>query len=185
MLTNTESSLDNLPSINDHNEEVQTAYKAIVDDVAESILTGNKSTRFDDRIWQIKGINLDTADHIDGDIYAWEAALVLISKGIIPKNNYYFQRLVVRLAYNAIENATEFAWICQNSRFTETEVQQMIDLAASQILLNDNFELNGFEHYEIEQAGYVQNIYVDGYEPLQNLYGNKPCNRCGCAHDRG
>lgn len=185
MLTNTDSSLDNLPSINDHTGDVQTAYKAIIDDVAESIIAGNEITRFDDRIWQIKGINLDTADHIDGNTYTYEAALVLISKGIIPKDNYYFQRLVVRMAYNAIENATEFAWICENSRFTQTEVQQMIDLAASQILVNDNFELNGFEHYEIEHAGYVQNIYVDGYEPLQNLYGNKPCNRCGCAHDRG
>lgn len=180
MLTNTDSSLDNLPSINDHSADVQTAYKAIVDDVAESIITGNKTTRFDDRIWQIKGINLDTADHIDGDIYAWEAALVLISKGIIPKDNYYFQRLVVRMAYNAIIKATEFAWICENSRFTQTEVQQMIDLAAEQILINDNWELEGFARYEIEHAGYVQNIYVNGHKPLQEMFGNKPCARCGC-----
>jgi hypothetical protein len=82
---------------------------------------------------------------IDTTIESSEEALAVIKSNSIPHGNAYWQGLVVRLAYNAITNADEFANMVKSGNFTQAEVQRMIDLAVGAVLSSNQFTLTGFD----------------------------------------
>lgn len=173
MLTKTDSSLDGVLSINDHDEFNQSIYRAIVDIASANITNEKLVSVLSNSLWETH-LDRDTVDHLDGIDFAWEAALVSISRGELPADNPYFQRLVVSLAYNAITNSNDFAWLVDNSRYTQQQIQEMIDLAANVVTTHPNFELNGSETFEYgynEKANHVQYLY----EAKRNLL----CQHCG------
>jgi hypothetical protein len=176
MLTNTDSSLDGLITVNESPEASQDAYKALIADIAENIVKGEQAI-YEKQLWELP-LDIDLIDHL-GEIPEYEAALVLIEQNIIPTDNFYFQSVVVRLAFNAIQDNTEFAWICENSRFTQQQVQAMIDLAANTVLWNENFALA--ETYKGSDLMYY-------YDKVPNLlgirYNGEKC-ACGCTCNKG
>lgn len=141
-------------------------YQQVIDRHAHNLVTGQRTTIESD-LWQLAtdSDTYNSIDYVTDGVYEYEAALVEIAKGNIPKDNIYFQALVVRLAYNAITNIEEFEWIVANSRFTEKDIQQMIDLAASQVVWHKNFVIDEWLTFTGEQAGYVQYIY-DGNDKV-------------------
>lgn len=167
MLTNTESSLDGLITVKESPADSQSAFYNLVNDVAEEILQKQR-INYEKRLWDLP-LDYNLIDHLD-EIVEYEAALTLVNRGIIPTDNFYFQSVVVRLAYDAITDAVEFAWICENSRFTQEEVQKLIDTAASTVLWHKNFALESMLTYQQKQA-----------TDLMYLYGNRKdiCQSCG------
>jgi hypothetical protein len=100
----------------------------------------------EDEIWSAIGhLDYDLADQLT-DVFYYEAALVCIERGDLPLDNPAWQALVVRLAYNAITDADNFAYIIEHSRFSVSDVQRMLDLAAGAVLQHPNFQLTGFQH---------------------------------------
>lgn len=99
------------------------------------------------RIWDEIGIyDHDLADQLT-DTVGYEAALVQIAEDRIPHNNLYWQTLVIRTAYNMITDIEQFVYICEHSRFTQEEVQRMIDLAVGAVLSNPKFCIENFNTY--------------------------------------
>ena len=137
-----------------------TGYNQVIDEHAPNLITG-QTREIESQLWKLATDqqSYDSIDYVTDGVYYYEAALVEISKGNIPAENIYFQSLIVRLAYNAITNVEEFAWIVANSRFTEKDIQQMIDLAASMVVWHKNFEIDTYLTVEGEQAGYLQYVY--------------------------
>jgi hypothetical protein len=84
-------------------------------------------------------------DFIDKTINWSSEALQTLRLDKIPHGNAYWQGLVVRLAYNAITNADEFANMVRSGKFTTEEVQRMLDLAAGAVLSGNQFRLQGLE----------------------------------------
>jgi len=84
-------------------------------------------------------------DYIDQTINSSTEALNTIQRDEIPHSNPYWQALVVRLAYNAITSADEFADMVRSGKFTAEQVQQMLDLAAGAVLNGNQFRLQGLE----------------------------------------
>ena len=82
-------------------------------------------------------------DYIDQTINFSSEALETIKQDAIPHSNEYWQALVVRLAYNAITSADEFADMVRSGKFTAEEVQRMLDLAAGAVLNGNQFRLQG------------------------------------------
>ncbi len=178
MLTNTDSSLDGLVTVNESPEASQDAYKALVAGIAENLVKGEQAI-YEKALWELP-LDIDLIDHL-GEIPEYEAALVLIEQKIIPTNNFYFQSLVVRLAFNAIEDDIEFAWICENSRFTPEQVQELIDVACNTVLWNTNFALESMTERQQEKYIWVEQVYSQVPNALRNYYGNQACGRCGCT----
>lgn len=140
--------------------EARKLYNELMLEHSANIITGQKNIEAE--LWDIAKLfpeTYDTIDHITDGLFQYEAALIEIGKGNIPADNVYYQALVVRLAYNAITNIDGFAWIVANSRFTEQDIQTMIDLAASQVVWHKNFEIDERLTMEGEQAGYLQYVY--------------------------
>lgn len=137
-----------------------TGYNQVIDEHSQNLITG-KTREIESELWKLATDqqSYDSIDYVTDGVYYYEAALVEISKGNIPAENIYFQSLIVRLAYNAITNVEEFAWIVANSRFTEKDIQQMIDLAASMVVWHKNFELDSHLTVEAEHASYLQYLY--------------------------
>ena len=84
-------------------------------------------------------------DYIDQTINFSSEALETIKQDSIPHSNQYWQALVVRLAYNAITSADEFADMVRSGKFTADEVQRMLDLAAGAVLNGNQFRLQGLD----------------------------------------
>lgn len=84
-------------------------------------------------------------DYIDHTINSSTEALTTIQRDEIPHTNPYWQGLVVRLAYNAITSADEFADMVRSGKFTAEEVQRMLDLAAGAVLNGNQFRLQGLD----------------------------------------
>ena len=137
-----------------------TEYNQVIDEHAPNLITG-QTREIESQLWKLATDqqSYDSIDYVTDGVYYYEAALVEIAKGNIPAENIYFQSLIVRLAYNAITNVEEFAWIVANSRFTEKDIQQMIDLAASMVVWHKNFEIDTYLTVEGEHAGYLQYVY--------------------------
>lgn len=137
-----------------------TEYNTILDQYSATLITG-KTSNIETQLWKLANDpkSYDAIDYVTDGVYYYEAALIEIAKGNIPTDNIYFQALIVRLAYNAITNADEFAWIVANSRFTEKDIQEMIDLAASMVVWHKNFQIDTYLTIEGEHAGYVQYVY--------------------------
>lgn len=122
-------------------KELDITFQEIVEQYIE---TGNHATA-EHRIWSEIGIyDRDLADHLT-DTYSFEAALVQIENGNIPHKNLYWQTLVIRTAYNMITDIDEFKYICEYSRFSEQEVQRLIDLAVGAVLSNPEYVITSFE----------------------------------------
>lgn len=128
-------------------KELDITFQEIVNELT---ITGD-SGKAEKRIWNEIGIyDHDLADHLT-DTVGYEAALVQISEDKIPHNNLYWQSLVIRTAYNMITNIDEFVYICEYSRFTQEEVQSMIDLAVGAVLSNPKFCIENFNTYSQKQ----------------------------------
>jgi hypothetical protein len=84
-------------------------------------------------------------DYLDQTINWSTEALEVIKGDAIPHSNPYWQALVVRLAYNAITSADEFADMVRSGKFTAEEVQRMLDLAAGAVLNGNQFRLQGLQ----------------------------------------
>lgn len=142
-----------------------TGYTQILDRYSADLVTG-KQTDIEKQLFTLATDqqSYDSIDYVTDGVYEYEAVLIELSKGNLPIDNLYFQSLVVRLAYNAITNVDEFQWIVANSRFTEKDIQQMIDTAASTVVWHKNFQIDTYLTIEGEHAGYVQYVY------------------CGCGH---
>lgn len=124
--------------------ELDITFKEIVNELT----TTNDYAKAEKRIWDEIGIyDHDLADHLT-DTVGYEAALVQISEDKIPHNNLYWQTLVIRTAYNMITDIEQFIYICEYSRFTQEEVQRMIDLAVGAVLSNPKFCIENFNTYE-------------------------------------
>lgn len=123
--------------------ELNITYQEIVNEaVAKADIAGAE-----ERIWAEIGIyDHDLADALT-DCVGYEWALVQIAEDKIPHNNFYWQSLVVRTAYNMITNIEEFAYICEYSRFSQEEVQRMIDLAVGAVLSNPKYCIEAFKTY--------------------------------------
>lgn len=125
-------------------KELDIAYQEIVDELIKT----NDFNNAENRIWQEIGeYDIDLADQLT-DTIGYEAALVQIANNTIPYNNFYWQQLVVRTAYNMIADIDEFVYICEHSRFTQQEVQKMIDLAVGAVLSNPKFCIENFNTFE-------------------------------------
>ena len=137
-----------------------TGYNQVIDEHAPNLITG-QTREIETQLWKLATDqqSYDSIDYVTDGVYYYEAALVEIAKGNIPAENIYFQSLIVRLAYNAITNVEEFAWIVANSRFTEKDIQQMIDLAASMVVWHKNFQIDTYLTVEAEHASYLQYVY--------------------------
>lgn len=116
-------------------------------EIVNELTTTNDYSKAEKRIWDEIGIyDHDLADKLT-DTVGYEAALVQISEDKIPHDNLYWQTLVIRTAYNMITNIEEFIYICEHSRFSQEEVQQMIDLAVGAVLSNPKFCIDNFNTY--------------------------------------
>lgn len=125
---------------------MSTYQDIVAEAAADLLLEGNINHHLTERrIWR----EIGTTDHnlADAltDCYQYEAALLLINAQTIPHTNKYFQEIVVRLAYNALTNADEFAYIVEHSKFTIKEVQRMVDLAAGAVLQHPHFKTVAFD----------------------------------------
>lgn len=135
-------------------KELDIDYQQIVDAEADRLIAGIQQPPFtpihlrngaEEKIWRnIGSIDYDLADELVSE-FPYEAALVCIDRGIIPADNPEWQRLVVSLAYNALTNIEQFEALIAHSRFSVADVQQMIDLAATEVLKHPNFRITGFE----------------------------------------
>jgi hypothetical protein len=127
-------------------KEAHTAYQDVVERTADIMQSGSKfNPTGEDEIWSAIGhLDYDLADQLT-DVFYYEAALVCIERGNLPLDNPAWQALVVRLAYNALTDADNFAYIIEHSRFSVSDVQRMLDLAAGEVLKHPNFSLAGFE----------------------------------------
>lgn len=127
--------------------ELDITYKEIVNELT----TTNNYANAEKRIWDEIGIyDHDLADKLT-DTVGYEAALVQISEDRIPHDNLYWQTLVIRTAYNMITDIEEFIYICEHSRFSQEEVQKMIDLAVGAVLSNPKFCIENFNTYSQRQ----------------------------------
>jgi hypothetical protein len=125
-------------------KELDITYQEIVD---EYVSTGD-GAKAEKRIWDEIGIyDWDLADKLT-DSVGYEWALVQLSQDKIPHDNLYWQTLVIRTAYNLITDIEQFIYICEHSRFTQEEVQRMIDLAVGAVLSNPRFCIENFQTYE-------------------------------------
>ena len=116
-------------------------------EIVNELTTTNDYSKAEKRIWDEIGIyDHDLADKLT-DTVGYEAALVQISEDKIPHDNLYWQTLVIRTAYNMITNIEEFIYICEHSRFSQEEVQQVIDLAVGAVLSNPKFCIENFNTY--------------------------------------
>lgn len=136
-------------------KELHIDYQEIIDAEADRLIAGKPSREpgvpyhlsdnAEKQIWRkIGSVDYKLADDLTNE-YPYEAALVCIQRGELPLDNYEWQQLVVRLAYNAISDIEEFESCIAHSRFSVEDVQEMLDLAASQVLKHPNFKLAGFE----------------------------------------
>jgi hypothetical protein len=126
-------------------KELDITYQEIVEKAADQLSNGQRIDGAESRIWkEIGKYDFNLADELV-DEYPYEAALVCIERGEIPHDNPEWQRLVVRLAYNAITRHEDFLTSLSHSRFSIQEVQSMIDLAAGAVLQHPNFRLTGFK----------------------------------------
>ena len=116
-------------------KELDIDYQQIVDKTADCLQQGmSNNPDAESQIWsQIGAIDYDLADQLT-DVFYYEAALVCIERGEMPTDNPAWQTLVVKLAYNAIADADNFAYIIERSRFDQAEIQKMLDLAMCSIL---------------------------------------------------
>lgn len=128
-------------------KEANIDYQQIVDRTATCLQQGmSNNPTGEAEIWSAIGhLDYDLANQLT-DVFYYEAALVCIERGTIPKDNPAFQALVVRLAYNALTDTENFEYIIKHSRFTVTDIQKMLDLAAGAVLQHPNFKLTGFQH---------------------------------------
>jgi hypothetical protein len=128
-------------------KDAHIAYQDVVDRTADIMQAGSKfNPTGEDQIWSAIGhLDYDLADQLT-DVFYYEAALVCIERGNLPLDNPAWQALVVRLAYNAITDADNFAYIIEHSRFSVSDIQRMLDLAAGAVLQHPNFQLTGFQH---------------------------------------
>lgn len=123
--------------------ELDITYQEIVNELTAT----NDYAKAEKRIWDEIGIyDHDLADKLT-DTVGYEAALVQISEDRIPHDNLYWQTLVIRTAYNMITDIEEFVYICEHSRFSQEEVQKMIDLAVGAVLSNPKFCIENFNTY--------------------------------------
>lgn len=121
-------------------KELDIVFQDIVHELAETWDYGKAETQ----IWsEIGSVNRDLADQLV-DTVGYEAVLVSIEQGKIPHNNLYWQMLVIRTAYNMIADIDEFVYICEHSRFSQEQVQQMIDYAVGAVLSNPKFNIEAF-----------------------------------------
>ncbi len=135
-------------------KELDITYQQIVDAEADRLIAGIQEKPFtpahlrdgaEEKIWrEIAPIDYNLADELVSEL-PYEAALVCIQRGELPVDNHEWQRLVVSLAYNAISNYENFVDLIAHSRFSVEDVQEMLDLAAAQVLKHPNFNLAGFE----------------------------------------
>ena len=82
---------------------------------------------------------------VDYEIGMKVEAVKSIKAQTMPHDNAYWRELVVRMAYNAITNADEFAQIVRGSKYSVKDVQRMIDAAMISVLQHGNFQLDGFD----------------------------------------
>jgi hypothetical protein len=138
-----------------------TGYNQVIDQYSADLVIGRQTDIEKQLFAQLAtdAQSYDSIDYVTDGVYFYEACLVEIAKGNIPTDNIYFQALVVRLAYNAITDIEEFAWIVANSRFTEKQIQEMIDLAASTVVWHKNFQIDTYLTVQAEQASYLQYLY--------------------------
>lgn len=123
--------------------ELDITFQEIVNELTAT----NDYAKAEKRIWDEIGIyDHDLADKLT-DTVGYEAALVQISEDRIPHDNLYWQTLVIRTAYNMITDIEEFVYICEHSRFSQEEVQKMIDLAVGAVLSNPKFCIENFNTY--------------------------------------
>lgn len=116
-------------------------------EIVNELTTTDDYAKAEKRIWDEIGIyDRDLADHLT-DTVGYEAALVQIAEDRIPHNNLYWQTLVIRTAYNMITDIEQFVYICEYSRFSQEEVQRMIDLAVGAVLSNPKFCIENFNTY--------------------------------------
>lgn len=126
-------------------KELDITYQEIVNKAADQLISGKQIDGAESRIWkEIGKFDFDLADALV-DEYPYEAALICIERGEIPHDNPQWQQLVVRLAYDAITRHEDFVTYLSHSRFSITDVQKMIDLAAGAVLQHPNFRLTGFK----------------------------------------
>jgi hypothetical protein len=137
-------------------KELDITYQQIVDREADRLIAGikeqplftpiNERVGAEPEIWrEIGSVDYNLADELVSE-YPYEAALVCIERGQIPADNPEWQRLVVSLAYNALTDFEEFESLIEHSRFSVSDVQAMLDLAAGAVLQHPNFQLTGFQH---------------------------------------
>jgi len=142
-------------------KELDITYQQIVDREAERLIAGEPYSPHsipgmptplhlrdgaEEHIWrEIGSVDYNLADELVSE-YPYEAALVCIDRGEIPADNPEWQRLVVSLAYNALTDFEEFQSLIEHSRFSVSDVQRMLDLAAGAVLQHPNFQLTGFQH---------------------------------------
>ena len=126
-------------------KELDITYQEIVDREADAMISGKPFSDAEKQIWDSIGtFDHNLADELT-DEYPYETALVCIERGQIPVDNEAWQKLVVRLAYNAITDTEEFQACIAHSRFTVQDVQHMLDLAIGAVLQHPNFRITGFQ----------------------------------------
>jgi hypothetical protein len=82
---------------------------------------------------------------IDYEIGEMVEAVASVQNRTLPHENAYWRELVIRMAYNAITNADEFAKLVRGSKYSVDDVQRMIDAAMLTVLNHKNFQLDGFD----------------------------------------
>lgn len=121
--------------------DLDITYQEIIQEYVESDFTKNPERR----IWDEIGIHhYDLADALT-DVYQFEAVLYSIENKKIPHNNPTWQRLVVMIAYNLINDTDWVEYYLQHTNRTLGEVQRAIDLVMFTVLANKNFKLSGFD----------------------------------------
>ena len=136
-------------------KELDIDYREIIEAEADRLIAGlpvtppgmayHLSDNAEKQIWRkIGSVDYELADKLTNE-YPFEAALVCIERGQIPADNPEWQRLVVALAYDAITDTEEFESCIAHSRFSVSDVQRMLDLAAGAVLQHPNFRLTGFQ----------------------------------------
>jgi len=128
--------------------ELKTPHAERFDEIVDEFVTTGNYGNAEKRIWDEIGIHdWNLADHLS-DSLGYEWALVCLSQDVIPHDNLYWQTLVIRTAYNMITDIEQFIYICEHSRFTQQEVQRMIDLAVGAVLTNPKFNIENFQTVE-------------------------------------
>lgn len=122
-------------------KDLDITYQEIIEEYVLSDYTSNAERR----IWDEIGTHFpDLADGLT-DVYQYEAALWAIDNNMIPHNNAEWQRIVIRLAYNALTDLEEFKYFMNHSNRSLQEIQRLIDTAMFVILGNRNFKLDTFQ----------------------------------------